>query len=359
MKVRTILFLLCGTPVIASAQASFQGLGALTVGGPSIATGISADGSVIVGESFVQTNRRGFRWNFGIQNVGTFLGISGETTGVTGVSADGQRLAVNSSFPGGQRGIWYEWGQSFTVLSSPSGGAARVNAISADGNWVGGRSGSRATVWSRDGTPIQYNPASGSFVGEILSLSFDGNFAVGIINATGAPPQAARWAGNQPQLLGYLPGFTVESEALGVSADGKIVVGFSSSAESRRAFRWSPSSGMQSLGTADGVARGVSADGTVIVGESGGAFFWTEGSGVVNLQQHLTNLGLESALNGWQLGSANAVTVFDGNVIIAGTGLKDGVQQAYRAVVPVPEPGTLVALGFGALAVVRRRRASR
>jgi probable HAF family extracellular repeat protein len=53
------------------------------------------------------------------------------------------------------------------------------------------------------------------------------------------------------QDLGTLGGS--ESEALGVSADGSVVVGDARNAEGRwRAFRWTASGGMRDLGTLGG-----------------------------------------------------------------------------------------------------------
>jgi len=60
--------------------------------------------------------------------------------------------------------------------------------------------------------------------------------------------------------LGGLPGASL-TEGLGVSDDGSVVVGFSSS----RAFKWTRQGGMQDLG-GSGWATDVSADGSVIVG---------------------------------------------------------------------------------------------
>ena len=90
--------------------------------------------------------------------------------------------------------------------------------------------------------------------------------------------------------LGTLGG--VGSEAYGVSADGRVVVGWAYTADGYyRAFRWE-SGGMQNLGTLGGResrAYGVSADGRVVVGGAYNAagqyraFRWTAAGGMEDL----------------------------------------------------------------------------
>ena len=76
--------------------------------------------------------------------------------------------------------------------------------------------------------------------------------------------------------LGDLPGGTSEGEAVDVSADGSVVVGYSNSAAGREAFRWSAATGIVGLGfvvpTSDNsLALGVAANASVIVGGSSDA----------------------------------------------------------------------------------------
>lgn len=92
------------------------------------------------------------------------------------------------------------------------------------------------------------------------------------------------------QGLGALPGAAPHSEALGVSADGAVVVGYSSSGPGRfEAFRWTASGGMAGLGrlsTADrdNRATAASGDGAAIAGFGGfgdpEAFRWTQSDGM-------------------------------------------------------------------------------
>jgi probable HAF family extracellular repeat protein len=75
------------------------------------------------------------------------------------------------------------------------------------------------------------------------------------------------------QGLGDLPGGYYDSVAIGVSADGSVVVGISSSNLSSQAFRWTKSTGMVNLGALPGGssfshASDISNNGSIIVGDS-------------------------------------------------------------------------------------------
>jgi len=100
--------------------------------------------------------------------------------------------------------------------------------------------------------------------------------------------------------LGDLNGGMVESSATGISSDGDIIVGFSSSTPSGfgfEAYRWTEESGLLGLGSLPGglaffsSSWAVSADGMVVVGNSISersgtaieAFRWTPEGGMVGL----------------------------------------------------------------------------
>ena len=74
------------------------------------------------------------------------------------------------------------------------------------------------------------------------------------------------------QGLGDLPGGTFSSSAKGISADGKVIVGYGTTSLGEEAFRWTKETGMVSLGNLPdnsfkkSWANKVSADGNVIVG---------------------------------------------------------------------------------------------
>ena len=94
-----------------------------------------------------------------------------------------------------------------------------------------------------------------------------------------------------------MPGGTYFSEALGVSADGRFIVGQSVSASGFEAFYWSQEDGMIGLGDLPGsdffsIANDVSADGGTVVGNgyiegTQAAFVGDPVNGIYNLQELL------------------------------------------------------------------------
>src|SRR5262249_24560978 len=93
--------------------------------------------------------------------------------------------------------------------------------------------------------------------------------------------------------------FWIEGIATAIASDAEVVVGMTTASADDRycpfgPFRWTPESGMQSLGWLRpeddyGSAAGVSADGRVVVGCSCGdnnwlrSFRWTQESGLIDL----------------------------------------------------------------------------
>jgi probable HAF family extracellular repeat protein len=144
-----------------------------------------------------------------------------------------------------------------------------------------------------------------------------------------------------------------------VSTDGSVVVGVSDSQNGQRAFRWTATAGMQSLGTIPGLynssATAVSGDGSVIVGSCDNfAFLWHDSAGMLSLQSYLTSRGVD--LTGWSaLTTANAISA-DGRFIV-GNGIFEGANRSFIADIGViPAPGALALLGLGGLSRSRRRR---
>jgi probable HAF family extracellular repeat protein len=180
----------------------------------------------------------------------------------------------------------------------------------------------------------------GSFSSDAFGVSADGSVVVGgSTSASGL--EAFRWTSGGGMVgLGDLAGGSFFSRANGVSADGSVVVGGSSSASGQDAFRWTSGGGLVSLGDLTGGsfssdADGVSADGSVAVGGSSSAsgfeaFRWTSGGGMV---------GLGDLAGGSFSGRATAVSA-DGSVVV-GYGQSAAGYEAFRWT----SGGGLVSLG--------------
>ena len=187
---------------------------------------------------------------------------------------------------------------------------AGVAGISGDGRIIVGVDEGRAFRW--DGS---LHEIVGAKIASAANV--DGSVIVGTL---GSPSHAFRWteAGGL-QDLGALPG-TSASDALGVSADGAVVVGRATTAQGSVPWIWDATNGMRSLGAFDGAASGsanaVSRDGTTVVGSSGNhAFRWTAQGGLQDLSPALSSPA-------WA--EANAVSA-DGAVVVGRYNANPGV----------------------------------
>jgi probable HAF family extracellular repeat protein len=206
----------------------------------------------------------------------------------------------------------------------------------------------------------------GTFSSQAHDVSADGSIVIGISNSASGP-EAFRWTSSGGMVgLGDLPGGSFSSTAYGVSADGSVVVGTGNSASGPEAFRWTSSGGMVGLGDLPGgsfssTAYGVSSDGSIVVGFSSSslgneAFIWDSVNGMRNLRNVMINdFGLGSALSGWTLSQAYAISS-DGTTFI-GTGINPlGDTEAWLFTIPEPSTYATLLLALVASAAVRRYR---
>jgi probable HAF family extracellular repeat protein len=168
--------------------------------GGAVATGVSGDGSVVVGHAvYSLTNSRAFRWTIegGMQDLGT-LG-----------------------------GSW-----SRPIFVSPDGSVVIGNSTNAAGQ-------ERAFRWTAETEMTEIpNPFGGPY-SRAWSASSDASVVVGEARHAAGYPVAFRWtATHGMQDLGFLPD-GIGAYATHVSADGSVVVGRAShSAGFQRVFRW-------------------------------------------------------------------------------------------------------------------------
>lgn len=358
MKMRTKMKLI--PLVIAAASAAGPGwaqngitdMGVLVGQATSTAYGISADGSVVVGESNngLITNDGAFRWTAanGMQGLGTLN--AGDTSAARAISSDGN-VIVGSSEDGaaGNASRAFRWTQpgGMVALGVLNGGSQSFAlGLSADGTVVAGWSADgaagnahRAFRWTQAGGMASLGVLNGGNLSEAFGVSADGNVIVGTANdgTAGNATRAFRWTQAEGiTSLGALNGGTY-SKAIATSADGGIVVGSATdgvAANAVRAFRWTQAGGMVSLGTLNGGTSsgllglfgfgnsiGVSTDGRVVVGQANNgaaanvlrAFRWTQATGMQTVEDWLRASGVTVPSDITQ--SANA-TNSDGSVVV-------------------------------------------
>ena len=333
--------------------ASFQGLGILpsdpTVVASSIASGVSPDGSVVVGLGSSGTEpQQAFRWT-------TATGM----TALNGFEAPARALRAEGVSPSGLVvGLGDRTSNTFaqaftwsagvpTFLSAPDVVAGWARDVSDTDVVVGVVSTNvREEAFATQGGSVVrlgVPPGGTSQMSAANGVSADGLVVVGrSLGANGW--EAFRWtAGTGMVGIGNLPdGSFVSSEAFAASADGQVVVGLSNSAgNSTQAFRWTQADGMAGLGSLSGgsisIAYSVSADGQVVVGTGGDSFnqsvavVWTAADGMRAVQTRLAALGVD--LTGWTLRSAEDVSA-DGTVLVGFGTNPAGQQEAWRAVLP-------------------------
>jgi len=339
-------------------------------------TGLSADGSRYVGRAFIEavSEERGI---LGRDADGTTVVLEpyvGRTSYVTAINRSGTAVAGHAPNADGfsQAFRWTEQGgYEYLGVLLPSSATARshANGISGDGRRVVGASyaqgSTRPFVWIEGSTEgvldneqmYALPRLTGGTNGEAYGISDDGRFAVGYSEGDATTGVAVRWtldglgsggvANVQP--LGSLESSVGgNSRAYGVSADGRVVVGYSTDAVgmgSHRAFRWVEGSttgvadnvqmhDLGTLGGRDSNANAVSRDGNTVVGEARDAseewhaFRWTEATGMESVEAWLVRHGVQVGPDRYE--RATAVSD-DGNVVAGAMVVHDGSNNGQRA----------------------------
>ncbi len=335
---------------------------------------VSANGLVVAGtverNNFGLLEKRAVRWTAGGGAVS--LGLpAGELedswSDARGLSADGSVIVGNVDE---DQGFLWSVSSGFEAVL----GIVQLGGVDAAGTTAVGTKTTGSLQYPEfRAVLIDENGSITRDMGNAFGTSISGNgtSAAGVNLGGGAPQFNTAFRSTGPgafELLGRLPGQDY-SAPNAVNADGSVIVGRSGfgnidyAAAPAHAFRWSTSDGLQDLGVLPGSNRSdafaVNGDGTLIVGESRDwmaaefprAFLWSDDSGMLDLNEYLPTIGFN--LDGWLLTSATGISA-DGSVIV-GEGWFNGSAASW-IVSGVPAPGALSVFGVVGLLGARRRR---
>ena len=300
------------------------------------ASGISADGSIVVG-NYSSPNSAGAGGFYWTADTGT-VPIGGN--GVAGISADGATIVGRANDATGQENaaIW-QGGTDWQLLGSFSPDSAPCDQLLSEAYAVSGE-GSAIVGLGWDGCSHAHGFCWDAMTGMVdlgslvttrgsraNAISSDGSAIVGWSDQATGFRQGARWVDGAWQWLetDYGP----VGEALGVNASGSMIVGTGCGPLNEWAWYWTAETGVTCIsGTLAEPDRtfmnDLSDDGSVIGGSVRPSFdpyteavLWINFE-PVNLRQYLLDRGVSDA-QAWTLSSVVAVSA-DGSVV-AGTGI--------------------------------------
>lgn len=338
-----------------AAPPSIANLGVVAGTTFSEGTGVSRDGTVVVGRS----SNRAFRWSaeMGMESLGLLPGANGAFA--SGTNNDGSVVVGYCTMTaGGTRSFRWTSAGGMTDLgtlpSGPSVSGYRATSVSADGSVVVGSTGvgGEAYRWTAatGKQPVFPDNLHSSFAS---CVSADGMTVVGNQQWTNAVPFRAV-VGSAPLLMQMASGGIASANA--VSGDGMVAVGRASTQLGFVPALWDPLGNIETLGRYQGsnpTLKASNYDGSVLVGEASfQAVIWTRSHGYVNLTTLLQSLGVD--MTGWELLTGDGIS--DDGKVITGSAFYNGQTRAYRAVIPAPSMIVSLTMAMGIWASRRRTR---
>jgi probable HAF family extracellular repeat protein len=364
MKTRALVAIITFTLQLAAAHAEFIVLP------DNAALGVSPDGMTVVGQ---RDNPNGLatKWT--------------EAGGQTDLPEPGYLsvalAASEGSFIAGfryQNPDIYPQAVRWNATNSINLGRGVAFDISEDGAVVVGRKDSGDLINDQDSEPFRWTQSTGMVglgylpgaslpLGSARGVSADGTVIVGGSSSSATfsfRTEAFRWteAGGMVG-LGDLPGGQFDSIAVDANSDGAVIIGNGTVQDgaddlASAGFRWTQSTGMTSLGP-NSRATGISDDGSIIVGRgvigsASEAVLWSPNGGMHSIKAILAVQGID--MTGWVLSEAEGVSA-DGRVIVGRARRGSDPFVNYVAIIPEPAALSMIApIAMLSCAVLRTRR---
>jgi probable HAF family extracellular repeat protein len=328
MRTASLLALLAGsllTTAAAAQPSSFRGIGHAPGHSGAFSIVVSGDGRFVAGTALEGSARRAYRWSeqtgFEVLQPGPGWGAVEPNWGITGISADGSVIVGTAENIIGQTYTMraFRWTSATGMVDlgalPNSPGNSRASAVSADGSIIVGQVAGHppehlwiAYRWTAASGMQEFLPGPRPFLAAATAISADGQTIAGTL-----ANEAFRWS----QSAGFEVIAGTEHTPAAVVAGGDVIAGI---VAIQAGFRWTAAHGLQWLGGNSRGIYGASADGSLLVGYgqviSGSpyAVIWREGDGVRPLRDVLVNeYGL--SLGDWQLQYAARISD-DGRIIV-------------------------------------------
>ncbi len=287
----------------------------------------------MIGGSF---NSHAYQWSNGLLS-GLPEPSNAGYTDVTGISDNGLVVVGYSISSLSNTTVAVKWvGGSLHVLDhlTVGGTYSRADAANYDGSVIVGSSinasnNEQAVKWTSSGvTPLD---DMGGTLSQALDVSADGNIAVGYADL-GGQAVAVKWTGTTGVALPSLGGSHAFARA--ISADGQVIVGgsYATGDIEEHATIWAGGSPIDiGIWGQHSYAADTNHDGSIVVGTAfpiaGGsyAFRWTDGTGMQSLNSLLISAGVD--MTEINLYSAYAISA-NGQFIVGG-GDFDGYDRGY------------------------------
>lgn len=328
-------------------------------------TGMSADGTVVVG--VYGSLGPAWRWtpSTGVVNIGSI-------SQTVGISRDGLTIVgtANDSRSTGYAAVWQS-GTNWTTLPAPVNGRVldgKVTVgyeVSGDGSVISGLAylnPDRVEAFRFDvssGTVALGTLTGGRSRGSVVSG--DGKVVAGWDDLTGRGTGTGLWYGViwWQGLERLVHPFNAIGQVEGINNDGSALVGRGTPTSITHAYRYTAADNLvldlgavprneSGIGIGGGpsggdfedtsIALAVSDDSNTVVGTSGyqpptDAFIWTPQTKIVKLSDYLTSKGI-TGFQSWTLMTATAIS--PNGKIIAGTGINNAAERIEGFVVMLP-----------------------
>jgi len=265
----------------------------------------------------------------------------------------------------GTGGVAFQFSGSYPI-NNPTGEYATVNAINDSGTAVGvNNQNPKARTWTLTGSSWLVGldgirPRDPYMASDVArSAAYDINESGLIVGdsepyytSLGLPRKAVYWQSGSIFTIGTLGGEYSSARAVN---NNNLIVGASDTQTERHAFSYLNGSilDLGTLGGNESAAFDVNDNGW-IVGKS--KTLTGDWAGFVYKDDVMYNLNTwlgPSLLDGWTISEAVAINE---NGQIAANGTKNGSSSALLITIPEPSAFSLLAVGLGGLAMIRRRR---